>query len=165
MTETEITSDDAPILQSAKFTRREFLLVSSVAVSGCSALSDPEQSLLIAVNNYTDSRHQGYVLVERDGTEVVRQYLEVGAAEPDEWTTMETRLPLGEVPGGTRLDVMASFGDGLETDGSITLDCYDQYEGDVVYVQIEADIDLRLNEACYDEFPSKEASQGGTNRS
>lgn len=149
-------------------TRRQFLRAStagSIAFAGCSALSDPEQSLLLAVNNYTDARHQGTVLIERDGTEVIRQYLEVGAAEPDEWTTVETRVHLGDVPSETSLDVTASFGNGLETNGSITLDCDDQYEGDVIYVQIEADRTLRLNEACYDEFPSQEASQGGINQS
>jgi hypothetical protein len=61
--------------------------------------------------------------------------------------------------------VTASFGRGVETDGSITLNCSDRYEGDVIYVQIEADHTLRLNEACYDEFPSEEAVQGGANRS
>lgn len=133
--------------------------------AGCSALSDPQQSLLIAVNNYTESRHQGNLLVEKDGTELVRQYVEVGAAEPDAWTTVETEIALGEMPGGTRLDVTASFGDGLEATGPITLDCSDEYNGDVVYVQIERPLDLRLNEACYDEFPSGEAQQGGVSRS
>jgi hypothetical protein len=91
-----------------------------------------------------------------NGTELVRQYLEIGAAEPDAWTTVETRVDLGELPSGTRLGVTASFGDGLETHGSMTLDCADlnRFEGDVVYVQLDADLDLYLNEACYDEFAS-----------
>lgn len=38
MSETKITSDDASILQSGRLTRRTFLVVSSVSVSGCSAL-------------------------------------------------------------------------------------------------------------------------------
>ncbi|MUW13836.1 hypothetical protein GJ633_03520 [Halorubrum sp. CBA1125] len=149
-------------------TRRQFLLASTgglAALAGCSGLSDPQQSLLIAVNNYSSSRHQGYLSVEKDGTELVRQYLEVGAANPDEWTTVETEVALGEMPGGTSLNVTASFGDDLEANGPITLDCYNEYTGDVIYVQIEKSLDLRLNEACYDEFPSGEARQGGIDRS
>jgi hypothetical protein len=109
---------------------------------------------------------QGFVCIERDGTELVRQYVEVGVAA-DGWTTVETRVDLGELPDGTRLGVTASFGDGLETDGSITLDCAStsRYEGDIVYVQLDAELDLYLNEACYDEFPSGEARQGGVSRS
>jgi len=148
-------------------TRRQFLLASTgglTAVTGCSALSDPQQTLLIAVNNYSRSRHRGHVRVERDGTALVRQYVEVGAAGPDRWTTVETEVALGEMPGGTRLDVTASFGDGLEASGPMTVDC-DEYAGDAVYVQIERPLDLRLNEACYGEFPSDEAQQGGVGRS
>jgi hypothetical protein len=149
-------------------TRRQFLLASTgglTACAGCSALSDPQQSLVIAVNNYSDVPRGGFVRIERDGTELVRQYVEVCAAEGDGWTTVETRVSLGELPNGTRLGVMASFGDGLEADGSITLDCTDRYAGDVIYVQLDAELDLYLNEACYDEFPSSEAQQGGVDRS
>ena len=149
-------------------TRREFLLASTggiAACAGCAALSDPQQSLVIAVNNYSDVPRQGFVAVERDGTELVRQYVEIGAAEEDGWTTVETRVTLGDLPEGSRLDVTASFGDGLATDGSITLDCASQYDGDVIYVQLDAERDLYLNEACYDEFPSGEARQGGVDRS
>jgi len=149
-------------------TRRRLLLASAggiTAVSGCSSLSDPQQSLLIAVNNYTESRHAGRLLIENDGTAVARQYVEVAAAEPDEWATVETEIALGELPSGTRLDVTATFGDGMETNDSIGLDCRPEYSGDAVYVQIEKPLDLRLNVACYDEFPSKEASQGGIDHS
>ncbi|WP_096390368.1 hypothetical protein [Halopenitus persicus] len=74
-------------------TRRGFLLAETdgmAAVSGCATRSEPQQSLLLAVNNYTDSRHNGHLLIETDDTELVRQYVEVGAAEPDGWTTVET---------------------------------------------------------------------------
>lgn len=149
-------------------TRRQFLLASTgglAAVAGCSALSNPQQSLLVAINNYTESRRSGRVLVENDGTELVRQYVEVAAAGPDTWGTVETRIALGEMPDGTPLDVTASFGDGLTANGRITLECADDSAGDVVYVQIERELNVRLNDACYDEFPSEEASQGGINRS
>lgn len=149
-------------------TRRQILLACTgglTACAGCSALSDPKQSLVIAVNNYSDVPRQGFVYIERDGTELARQYVEVGATEGDGWTTVETRVNLGELPNGTRLGVTASFGDGLETDGSITLDCSSQYVGDVIYVQLDAGLDLYLNEACYDEFPTSEARQGGVDRS
>ena len=121
--------------------------------------------LVIAVNNYSDVPRQGFVYIERDGTELVRQYVEVGPAGGDGWTTVETRVNLGEIPNGARLGVTASFDDGLETDGSITLDCASQSLGDIVYVQLDAELDLYLNEACYDDFPSDEARQGGINRS
>jgi len=149
-------------------TRRQFLLASTggiTAFAGCSVRSNPQQSLLVAVNNYTDTRHHGQLLIERDDTGIVRQYLEVPGAESDGWATVETKIGLGEMPGGTRLDVTASFGDGLGTDGSLTLDCSDDYTGDAIYVQIQKEMTVRLNEACYDEFPSDEASQGGLNRS
>lgn len=151
-------------------TRRQFLLAGAGGVTtlaGCSALSDPHQSLVVAVNNYTQSRHAGRVLVERDGTAVVEQYLEVGPAEPDGWTTVESELSLGRMPSDTPLDVTASFGDGLRASGQHTLDCADQYTGDAVYVQIEQEtsVNVRLNLACYDQFPTSEAVQGGLNRS
>jgi hypothetical protein len=121
---------------------------------------------VIAVNNYSDVPRQGFVSIERDGRELVSQYVEVGAAEGDEWTTVETQVNLGELPTETRLDVTASFGDGLETNDSMTLDCAStsQYEGDVIYVQLDAELDLYLNEGCYDAFPSDEARQGGVDR-
>ena len=149
-------------------TRRQFLLASTggiTTIAGCSALSDSEQSLLISVHNYTESRHEGEVLIENDGTEVVRQYVEVAAAPPDEWTTVETEIVLGEMPTGTRLDVTASFGDGREPTESITLDC-SEYKGDAIYVQFEPDrpTNPQLRNPCYDEFPSAEA-RGGTNQS
>ncbi|MFB6206743.1 MAG: hypothetical protein ABEJ05_09495 [Haloglomus sp.] len=149
-------------------TRRQILLASTgglVAFAGCSALSDPQQSLLVAVNNFTESRQSGQVLIKNDGTELVGQYVEVPAAGPDTWGTAETRIALGKMPDGTPLDVTASFGDGLTANGQITLNCSDDYAGDAVYVQIEADLNVRLNEACYDEFPSDEAAQGGINQS
>jgi hypothetical protein len=150
-------------------TRRQLLLAGIgglTACAGCSALSNPRQSLLIAVNNYSDIPRQGFVSIERDGTELVTQYVEVGAAEEDGWRTVETQVDLGELPDGTRLDVTASFGDGLEADGSMTLNCASdgQHVGDVVYVQLDAARDLYLNDACYDEFPSGEAQQGGVGR-
>lgn len=151
-------------------TRRQFLLAATggaTAIAGCSAFSNPQQSLLVAVNNYTRSRRRGRVLVERDGTEVVHQYVEVGAAEPDAWATVETKIALGAMPAGTPLDVTASFGDGLNATGQHTLDCSDEYNGRAVFVHIEEEtpVDVRLNLACYDEFPSNEAVQGGTDRS
>jgi len=150
-------------------TRRQFLLTSIggiTALAGCSVLSDPEQSLLISVHNYTESRQEGYLLIENDGTEEVRQYVEVAAAPPDEWTTVETEIALGEMPTGTRLNVTAAFG-GREPTESITLDCQPEYTGDAIYVQFEPDrpINPHLRFPCYDEFPSTEASKGGINQS
>ena len=151
-------------------TRRQFLLTSTggmTAIAGCAALSDPEQSLLVSVHNYTDSRHEGVLLIETEGTMVARQYVEVAGAPPDEWTTVETEIGLGEMPTGTRLDVTASFGDGHEPTESITLDCHPEYDGDAIYVQFEpgCPTNPQLRNACYDEFPSAETSQGGTNQS
>lgn len=150
-------------------TRRQFLLAGTggiTALAGCSALSDPQQALLVAVNNYTESRHQGQVLIEKDGTEVVHQYVEVSAAEPDAWATVETKIALGGMPSGAPLDVTASFGDGLKATGQHTLDCSDEYNGRAIFVQIEKEkpVNVRLNLACYDEFPSNEAAQGGINQ-
>jgi len=151
-------------------TRRQVLLASTgglAALAGCSAFSDPEQSLLISVHNYTEARHEGTLLIEHDGTVVAHQYVEVAAALPDEWTTVETELALGEMPTGTRLDVTASFGDGREPTESITLDCQPEYTGDSIYVQFEPDrpTNPQVTNPCYDEFPSAEASQGGINQS
>lgn len=150
-------------------TRRQFLLASTggiTALAGCSAFSDPQQPLLIAVNNYTESRHEGYDLIENDGTELIHQYMEVAAAEPDGWTTVETEFAPSELPSDTpRLDVTASFGDGLKASGQHELGCPDQYTGDAIYVQIEKPLDVRLNLACYEEFPSEEAVQGGIDQS
>jgi len=137
------------------------------ACAGCPALSDPQQSLVIAVNDYGDVPRRGFGCIERDSTELVHQYVEVGAVEGDGWTTVETRVGLGELPNGTRIGVTASFGDGLEADGSITLDCAStsRYVDDVVYVQLDTELDLYLNEACHDESPSDETRQGGVSRS
>lgn len=151
-------------------TRRQFLLAGTggiTALAGCSALSDPQQSLLVAVNNYTESPRRGHVLVETDGTELVHQYLEVPAAEPDEWATVETKVGLGEMPSDTPFDVTASFGDGLQATGQHDLDCSTEYNGDAIYVYIENEqpVNVRLNLACYDDFPSNEAVQGGINQS
>lgn len=148
-------------------TRRRFLLASTgglASLAGCSALSDPRRPLLISVNNYSDSRHRGHVLVEADGRELVHQYVEVGPAGPDAWATVETEVAVGELPRGSPLDVTASFGDGLTATGQHTLDCADGYEGRAVYVNIEREtpVDVPLNLACYDEFPSQEAVQGGS---
>jgi hypothetical protein len=151
-------------------TRRQLLLAGAggvTALAGCSALTAPRQSLLVAVNNYTDSRHEGRVLVENDGTELVRQYVEAPAAEPAGWATVETKVDLGRMPDDTPLNVSASFGDDLEASGQHTLECSETYAGDAVYVQIENETppNLRLNLACYDEFPSSEARQGGVGES
>ncbi|WP_336036491.1 twin-arginine translocation signal domain-containing protein [Halobacterium yunchengense] len=147
-------------------TRRQFLLTATgalTALAGCSAFSDPERPILVAVDNYSDSPHQGSVLVETDGTELVHQYVEVGPAEPDGWTTVETKLDPGDLPSGTPLDVTASFGDGLRATGQHALDCTPEYSGRAIYVQIEHEtpVNVRLNLACYDDFPSNEAEQGG----
>lgn len=151
-------------------TRRQLLLAGTggiVALAGCSALSGPQPPLVVAVNNYTESRREGHVLVEADDTELVRQHLAVAAAEPDGSASVETKVALGKLPGDTPLDVTASFGDGLEATGQHTLDCTEQYVGRAIYVQIEKEkpVNVRLNLACYDEFPSSEAVQGGTDRS
>jgi hypothetical protein len=153
------------------WTRRKALHAAGVgligALAGCSALSDSEKTVLVAVNNYTESRYEGTVLIENDGTEVVHQYLEVPAAEPDGWATVETEITVGSMSEETPLDVKASFGDMNATDQH-TLDCSNEDKGGVIYVQIEPDVDgpnLRLNLACYDEFPSSEAEQGGVNQS
>jgi hypothetical protein len=152
-------------------TRRQFLLTGAgggvTALSGCSALSDSQKPLLVAVNNYSESRHQGSVLIERDGTELVHQYVEVTAAEQDAWATVETKIELDGVPSSAPLDVTASFGDGLRATGQHTLDCSPEYNGRAIYVNIEKEnpVNVRLNLACYDEFPSDEALQGGANRS
>jgi hypothetical protein len=153
------------------WTRRKTLHAAGVgligALAGCSALSGTEQTFLVAVNNYTESRYEGTVLIENNGTEVVRQYLEIPAAERDGWATVETEITLGSM--SPPLDVTASFGD-MKATGQHTLDCSNESEsnGDVIYVQIEPEVDgpnLRLNLACYDEFPSDEAVQGGINQS
>ena len=152
-------------------TRRQVLLAGTAgitALAGCSALSDPQQSLLVAVNNWTESSHQGHVLIENDGRELVHQYLEVGAAEPDQGRTVETKIELGEIRSGTPLDVTASFGDGLKATGQHTGDCSDEseYIGKAIYVHIEPEgpVSVSLNLTCFDEFPSKEAVQGGINQ-
>ena len=149
-------------------TRRRFLGAATgglAAFAGCPALSDPEQSLLISVHNYTDARHQGHLLVETDGTVVVHQYLEVPPEPADAWTSVETDVSLGEMPNGTTLDVTASFGTDMENSASITLGCQ-EYEGDAILVQFEPEAvtNPRLRSMCFDEFPS-EASEGGTDRS
>lgn len=115
----------------------------------------------------TDSRHQGHVLIKKDGTELVHQFVEVPAAEPDGWATVETKVALGEMPNDTPLDVTASFGDGLKASGQHTLDCSNGYNGDTIYVLLENEVpvNVRLNLACYDEFPSDEAFQGEINHS
>ena len=154
-----------------RWTRRKALHAAGVglvgALAGCSALSDPQQSLLVAVNNYTESPHQGHVLVEKDGTELLHQYLEVGAAGPDQGRTVETKIALDEMPGGTPLDVTASFGEGLEATGQHKLECIDRYRGRAIFINIEPEgpVSVSLTLACYDEFPESEASQGGINRS
>jgi len=151
-------------------TRRQFLLTGTggiTALAGCSTFSDSQNPLLVAVNNYSESRHRGSVLIERDGTELVHQYVEVAAAEQDAWATVETKIALGEMPSGAPLDVTAAFGDGLRATGQHTLDCSPEYNGRAVYVQIEDEnpVNVRLNLACYDEFPSDEALQGEANQS
>ncbi len=150
-------------------TRRQFLLACTggiTALAGCSALSDPQQSILVAVNNYTESRHQGHVLIERDGTELVHQYLVVGAAEPDTGTSVETKIALGRMPSGTPLDVTASFGDGLKATDQLTLDCSNEYKGDAIFVNIEPEgpVSVNLNLPCYSEFPYNEVFQGGSDQ-
>jgi hypothetical protein len=154
-------------------TRRTALHAAGVgligALAGCSALSDSEKTFLVSVNNYTESRYRGTVRIENDGTEVVHQYVEIPAAEPDGWATVETEITVGAMSAGTPLDVTASFGD-MKTTGQHSLDCSssEEYTGDVIYVQIEPEVDgtsLDLLLACYDEFPSSEAAQGGINQS
>lgn len=135
------------------------------AVTGCSALSPPQQSLLVAVNNFTPSRRDGRLRISYDGTELVNQYLEVPAAGQDSWGTVETELSLGSLPEGATLGVTAAFGDGLRAAETITLECGPAYRGDAIYVQLEAEVNVRFNNACYDAFPSGEAVQGGVNRS
>lgn len=70
------------------------------------------------------------------------------------------------MPNGTTLDVTASFGDGMENSASITLGCQ-EYEGDPIPVQFEPEsvMNPRLRTMCFEEFPSSQASDGGTNRS
>ncbi len=143
-------------------TRRQVLLAGTgaiTALAGCSVLSDPQRSLLVAVNNWTESSYRGHVLVEKDGTEVVQQYLDVGAAESDQGMTVETKIELGEMPSGTPLDVTASFGDGLQATGQHTLDCSGEYVGKAIIVHIEPEgpVSVSLNLACFDEFPMYEA--------
>jgi len=152
--------------------RRQFLLAGTggiTALAGCSAFSGPQQPLLVAVNNYTESSHQGHVLVERDETTLVDQYLEVGAAEGDQGRTVETKIELGRMPTGTPLDVTASFGDGLTATGQHTLECADESDhiGRAIYVHIEPEgpVSVGLNLACFNEFPSSEAVQGERNQS
>lgn len=85
-------------------TRRQFLLAGTggiTALAGCTTLIKPKQSLLVAINNYSESRHQGRVLIEKDGTELVQQFLEVPPAEPDGWASVETKIALGRMPGDT----------------------------------------------------------------
>ena len=145
-------------------TRRQFLLAGTggiTALAGCSALSNPQQSLLLVVNNYTESRHQGHVLIETDGTELVQQYVIVGAVERDTGTSVETKIALGRMPSGTPLDVTASFGDGLKATGQHTLECDGPYKGDAIFVNLEPEgpVSVNLNLACYNEFPESEPFQ------
>ncbi|MEF8894344.1 hypothetical protein [Halodesulfurarchaeum sp.] len=153
------------------WTRRRALQATGVGLisvlAGCSALSNSEETFLVSVNNYTESRFEGTVLIENDGTEVVRQYVEISAAKSDGWATVETEVTPGSMSGNTPLDVTASFGD-MKATGQHTLDCSEEYKGNVIYVQIEPEVDgpnLQLLLACYDEFPSSEARQGGLNQS
>jgi len=153
------------------WTRRKALQAAGVglvgALAGCSALSDSRTTVLLAVNNYTESRHAGTVGIENDGREIVQQYVEIPAAGPDGWATVETESTVDGMPTGAPLDVKASFGDMTAT-GQHTLDCSTEYTGPVIYVQIEPTDDgpdVRVNLACYDEFPSSEAVQGGINQS
>lgn len=119
------------------WTRRKALHATGVgfigALAGCSALSGSEQTFLVAVNNYTESRYEGTVLIESDGTEVVRQYLEIPAAERDGWATVETEITLRSI--SPPLDVTASFSDMKATDQH-TLDCSNESDsdGDVIYI-------------------------------
>lgn len=151
-------------------TRRQLLLAGTGvigALAGCSAPSNPQQPLVVTVNNYSESRHQGHVLIENDGRELVHQYVEVGAAEADAWATVETKIALGSLPRGAPLKVTASFGDDLEATGQHRLDCTDPYTGRAIYVNIEKEkpVNITLNLACYTEFPTNEAVQGGINQS
>ena len=97
----------------------------------------------------------------------MHQYLDVGSAQPDQGTTVETKVALDEIPSGTPLDVTASFGEGLKATGQHTLDCSEEYTGRAVFVHIEPEgpVSVSLNLACYDEFPSTEATQGDIDQS
>lgn len=132
-----------------------------------SALSDPPSSLLDAVDADTESRHRGHVRIESDGTEIVDQYLDLAAADPDQWATVERKVGFGELPSSTPLDVTASFNDGLEATTQHTLDWSDEDNGAAVHAQLEEVKPriVRYYPTCDDEFPSDEASQGGLNRS
>jgi hypothetical protein len=126
---------------------------------------DPQQSLLLAVNNYTESNQDGHILIEKGDMALVRQYVEVPAATRDGWGTVETEIELGKISEDTHLGVTATFGNNLNATDSITLDCSDDFNGDAIYVQIEKERNVRLIERCYDKFPSAEAVQGGVNQS
>ncbi|MFP4591210.1 MAG: hypothetical protein ACLFMX_04815 [Halobacteriales archaeon] len=137
-------------------TRRQVLLAGMGAIpalSGCTVLSTPRQSLLVAVHNHTDSPQYCDLLIEKDDTAVVRQQLDVGAARLDE-TTVETLISLGEMADGTRLDVTASIDPNLEKHGSLTIGC-DEYMGNAVHVVLEKSGDMYLIDNCFEEFPSK----------
>jgi hypothetical protein len=79
---------------------------------------------------------------------------------------VETVVPLGQMPNGTMIDLTAAFGDGMENADSITLGCH-AYECDAIAVQFEpgGESNPRLRTWFHEEFPSEEASGGGTDRS
>ncbi len=97
---------------------------------------------------------------------MVHQYLEVPAAAPGTWATVETKVAFGSMPSDRPLDVTASFGDGLKTTGQHTLDCLDGYDGDAIYVNIgnEKPVDLRLTN-FHPTKPYRVASTGDEKRS
>jgi hypothetical protein len=92
--------------------------------------------------------------------------LVVGAAEPDTGTSVETKIALGRMSSGTPVDVTASFGDGLNATGQLTLDCSNEYKGDAIFVNIEPEgpVSVNLNFPCYSEFPNNEVFQGGSDQ-
>jgi len=139
-------------------TRRQLLTGAAGGLStlaGCSALAGSQQSLRISVINATEMRRQFHLLVENDGTEIVRQFFEVPAETPNDAPQMETTITLGELSSGTRLDVTAWVDDTPPATVPVTLDCGDEYGGDAVGAQIEV-AGVQLNgdsdgNTCYDD--------------
>lgn len=139
--------------------RREVLIAGTGGIAmlaGCSVLSDPQQSLRVTVLNYTETRQQFHLVVEDDGTELIRQYLEVAAGDGDTPPAMETTIALGEMANGTRLNVTAWVANGPKDDAPLTLSCDDESAGDAVTARIESTDSVILSgvgegNSCYSE--------------
>ncbi|WP_254537538.1 hypothetical protein [Halomarina litorea] len=120
-------------------TRRQFLRAGTggiAALAGCSAVSGPQQSLRMIVINNSEERHRFHLLIEDGGDELIRQYLEMPAAESPVAPAMETTIALEELPDGTHLDVTAWVRNGPRETAPLTLDCSNDFAGDALTARI-----------------------------